>query len=165
MRYEYRIVPAPAKGVKAKGLKTGEERFAHTLEEVLNDMAAEGWEYQRADTLPSQERSGLTSTVTEWRNVLVFRRPVGDVAQATGTVAAQPAGPEPKLEPVQPAPEPKRETPFAATSTAATAPSADAPETDAATGQGKPPAFLSESAAQETTDEDDAAETDDKPKG
>ena len=40
----------------------------------MNEMAAEGWEYLRAETLPSVERSGLTATTTQWRNVLVFRR-------------------------------------------------------------------------------------------
>lgn len=160
MRYEYRIVPAPAKGLKAKGLKTAEERFAHTLEEVLNEMAAEGWEYQRADTLPSQERSGLTSTVTEWRNVLVFRKALEVSAGATPRPAA-----EPTPAPAVAAPEPKRETPFAATPAAATAPSADAPETDAATDHGKPPAFLSESRAEDAPDENETADPEDKPKG
>lgn len=74
MRYEYRIVPAPTKGVKAKGLKTAEARFALAVEQVMNEMAAEGWEYQRTETLPSTERSGLTSTATQWRNLLVFRK-------------------------------------------------------------------------------------------
>lgn len=74
MRYDYRVVPAPTKGVKAKGLKTAEARFALALEEVMNEMAAEGWEYQRTETLPSTERSGLTSTATQWRNLLVFRK-------------------------------------------------------------------------------------------
>jgi hypothetical protein len=37
-------------------------------------MSQEGWEYQRAETLPSVERSGLTGSSTEWRNILVFRR-------------------------------------------------------------------------------------------
>ena len=41
----------------------------------MNGLAGYGWEYQRAETLPSLERSGFTSTTTEWRNVLVFRRP------------------------------------------------------------------------------------------
>ena len=72
--YEYKVLPAPAKGEKSKGLKNAETRFAYAIERLMNDMAAEGWEYQRAETLPSQERSGLTSTTTEWRNVLVFRR-------------------------------------------------------------------------------------------
>jgi hypothetical protein len=72
--YQYRVVPAPTKGVKARGVKTAEARFAHALEEVMNRMAGDGWEYQRAETLPSLERAGLTSTTTEWRNVLVFRK-------------------------------------------------------------------------------------------
>lgn len=72
--YEYKVVPAPAKGQKGKGVKTGEARFALAIETLMNEMAAEGWEYQRAETLPSQERSGIAGSVTEWRNVLVFRR-------------------------------------------------------------------------------------------
>ena len=73
-RYEYKVVPAPSKGRKAQGIRGAEARFSHTLEELMNELAAEGWEYQRAETLPSQERSGLTGTTTEWRNVLVCRR-------------------------------------------------------------------------------------------
>lgn len=72
--YEYKVIPAPAKGVKVKGVKTPEERFARVLEALMNDLGAEGWEYQRADTLPSTERAGLTGTTTNWRHVLVFRR-------------------------------------------------------------------------------------------
>jgi len=75
-RYEYKVVPAPKKGTKAKGVKTPEGRFAVTIEQVLNEMGAEGWEYQRAELLPSEERVGLTGSTTNWRNVLVFRRMV-----------------------------------------------------------------------------------------
>lgn len=73
-RYEYKVVPAPTKGSKAKGVKTPEGRFALTVEQLLNDMGAQGWEFQRAELLPSDERSGLTGSVQNWRNVLVFRR-------------------------------------------------------------------------------------------
>ena len=73
-RYEYRVVPAPAKGLKAKGIRTPEARFSHALQSLMNKMGQDGWEYQRAETLPSTERSGLASTTTQWRNVLVFRR-------------------------------------------------------------------------------------------
>lgn len=76
MQFEYRVVAAPTRGVKAKGLKTPEARFSNALEQVMNEMAAEGWEYLRAETLPSVERSGLTSTTTQWRNMLVFRRAI-----------------------------------------------------------------------------------------
>ena len=73
--FEYKVVPAPTKGVKAKGVKTAEGRFANALELLMNEMAADGWEYLRADMLPSEERQGLTGSTTNWRNVLVFRRP------------------------------------------------------------------------------------------
>ena len=73
-RYEYKVVPAPSRGTKAKGVRSPEGRFAVTVETVLNEMGAQGWEYQRAELLPSEERSGLTGSTTNWRNVLVFRR-------------------------------------------------------------------------------------------
>lgn len=73
-RYEYKVVPAPAKGLKGKGVKGAEARFSHGLQELMNGLAGYGWEYQRAETLPSIERVGLTGSTTEWRNVLVFRR-------------------------------------------------------------------------------------------
>ena len=73
--YEYRVVPAPTRGRKARGVKRPEMKFSLALQDLMNSLAAEGWEYQRAETLPSVERQGLTSTTTEWRNVLVFRRP------------------------------------------------------------------------------------------
>lgn len=74
MSYEYRVIPAPVKGTKAKTAKTAPDRFALTLQETMNAMATEGWEFQRAETLPSEERSGLTGTKTVYHNVLVFRR-------------------------------------------------------------------------------------------
>jgi hypothetical protein len=73
-RYEYKVIPAPQKGLKAKGVKGAEARFAHAVQEQINGLAGYGWEYLRAETLPSVERSGLTSSTTEWRNLLVFRR-------------------------------------------------------------------------------------------
>ncbi|KIC42035.1 hypothetical protein RA27_01100 [Ruegeria sp. ANG-R] len=79
-RYEYKVVPAPQKGTKAKGVKTPEGRFAASIEQLLNQMGQEGWEYQRAELLPSEERAGLTGSTTNWRNVLVFRRAAGDEA-------------------------------------------------------------------------------------
>ncbi len=72
-RYEYKLVPAPEKSTKIKGLK-GAPRFAATLEGVMNELGAEGWQYLRADILPEVERSGLTSKQTTYRNLLVFMR-------------------------------------------------------------------------------------------
>lgn len=90
--FEYKVVPAPVKGQKARGVKTPEGRFALSVESVLNQMGAEGWEYLRAELLPSDERSGLTGTTTNWRNVLVFRRALAsDVSQFEPRVMEPPA--------------------------------------------------------------------------
>lgn len=80
--YEYKVVPAPVRGEKARGVKTTAERFALALTGLMNQMGAEGWLYLRADTLPCEERSGLTGTKTTYQNVLVFRRALAPVASA-----------------------------------------------------------------------------------
>lgn len=74
MTYEYKVVPAPMRGTKAPGVKTPEDRFALSLETAMNDLAADGWEYIRADTLPCEQREGLMSKTTVYQNMLVFRR-------------------------------------------------------------------------------------------
>ena len=94
--YEYKVVPAPNKGKKARGVKSPEARFAFGIEEVLNEMAADGWEFQRAEMLPSEERSGLTGTKTNWRNLLVFRRALA-AAAASATRPSFVAAAEPAL--------------------------------------------------------------------
>lgn len=96
--FEYSVIPAPERGERAKGLKTPADRFAHVLSAEINRMAAEGWEYVRAETLPSEERAGLTGRQTVYLNLLIFRRPLAPVAT---------------VEPVQPAalPHPDHATP------------------------------------------------------
>ncbi|MHA6345698.1 DUF4177 domain-containing protein, partial [Roseivivax sp. CAU 1761] len=106
--FEYKVVPSPARGEKAKGVKGAQARFAHAVETLMNQMAAEGWEYQRTETLPSEERSGLASTTTVWRTLMIFRRapedalaefaprrPVAAPApDAPGTRGAAPSAPQ-----------------------------------------------------------------------
>lgn len=87
MQFEYKVVPAPTRGLKAKGLKTPAARYANALSQLMNELAAEGWEYQRAETLPSEERSGLTGRSVVEHNMLIFRRAL-DVAQEDETEAA-----------------------------------------------------------------------------
>lgn len=89
-RFQYKVLPAPKRGEKAKGAKTTEERFALALTQMMNELGAEGWDYVRADTLPCDERVGLTGTKTTYQNMLVFRRPllIEDAAPATTTSAA-----------------------------------------------------------------------------
>lgn len=94
--HEYKVVPAPKKGEKARGLKSGEDRFAFALTKAMNDMAAEGWEYLRTDTMPVEERTGLTGRVsTSFQSVMVYRRAL-DGRKAS--VIAAPA-PEPVAAP------------------------------------------------------------------
>lgn len=113
-RFEYTAVPAPARGEKNRAAKTPGERFAVSLTTVLNDMAAQGWEYVRAETLPSEERSGLTSRVTVWHNLLIFRRAAPAAAAVTPVAAETPAA---LPEPARVAPTPAPETPDAAPAT------------------------------------------------
>lgn len=90
-RYEYKVVPSPRKGEKSRTAKTTPDRFALALTLLMNKLGQEGWEYQRADTLPCDERAGLTGTKTTFQNMLVFRR-----ALAAGAVAEPVAAPEPE---------------------------------------------------------------------
>lgn len=85
--YEYKVVPAPKRGLKAKGVKGTDARFANALQSVMNDLGAEGWEYQRADTLPCEERQGLTGRSTTFQNMLVFRRSVDPVEASVDPLA------------------------------------------------------------------------------
>ena len=73
-RFEYKVVPAPRRGEKLRGVKTTEDRFALALTSLMNRLGAEGWEYVRADALPCDERVGLTGSKTSFQNMLVFRR-------------------------------------------------------------------------------------------
>ena len=91
-QYIYRVVPAPAKGEKSRGAKGAEARFARGLEAAINAQARDGWEYLRAESLPSHERKGLTGTQTVQRCMLVFRRPADTVSEpATAPAPARSA--------------------------------------------------------------------------
>jgi len=78
-RYEYRVMPAPTKAKRGAYMRGAAQRFADRLEQIFNDMGNEGWEYVRTDTLPNEQRSGMTSTTITYRNMLVFRRVIADV--------------------------------------------------------------------------------------
>ncbi|RRH77372.1 DUF4177 domain-containing protein [Falsigemmobacter faecalis] len=113
--HEYKVVPAPRKGDKARGLKSAEDRFAYALTRVMNEMALDGWEYLRTDTLPVEERTGLTGRVsTSFQSLLVFRRALKSAADAgpaaLRAVMADPVAPPP-LPAVAPAPVPPATAP------------------------------------------------------
>jgi hypothetical protein len=73
-RYEFKVIPAPRRGEKSRGVKTTEDRFALALTNLMNEQGRDGWDYVRTDTLPVDERTGFTGTKTTFQNMLVFRR-------------------------------------------------------------------------------------------
>lgn len=89
-QYEYQVVPAPRRGERGKGLKTAEARFANALTRVMNRMAADDWEYLRTDTLPLEERSGLTGRTTTFQHLMIFRRPITTPTSGAATAAPPP---------------------------------------------------------------------------
>ena len=108
-RFEFKVIPAPRRGEKARGVKTTEERFALALTTLMNQLGAEGWDYVRADALPCEERAGLTGTKTTFQNVLVFRRvineAVAETAPTTRLLLQEPVPATPRLGPAEaPAP-------------------------------------------------------------
>ena len=90
--HEYKVLPAPSKGRKGRGVKGAEARFAHALEALMNEMAADGWQYLRSDMLPHEERQGIRSSQTTYRSVLVFCR----------EISAEDDGAEPSIEELTP---------------------------------------------------------------
>jgi hypothetical protein len=105
-KFEYRAVPAPTRGTKAKTAKSTEDRFALSITEALNEMAAEGWEYVRAETLPCDERKGLTGTQTTYQNILIFKRfrQVAQPLPLDARTTSRPLSVEPETPPAPPAP-------------------------------------------------------------
>ena len=73
--FEYKTICAPRKALKVKGVKGADNRFAHTLTDVINTHSADGWEYFRAETLPVDEKSGMMGKTSEkYLSLLIFRR-------------------------------------------------------------------------------------------
>ncbi len=93
LRFEYKVIPAPKRGEKARGARSTEDRFALALTTLMNQLGRDGWEFQRSDTLPCEERTGLTGRITtSYQNMLVFRRALPEIAaEAAAEEAPRPA--------------------------------------------------------------------------
>lgn len=89
--HEYKVIPAPNRPAKAKGIKTVSEKFALSLTGLMNEMGRDGWEYVRAETLPCEEKKGwMRRADTSFQTLLVFRREVLPTVQGH-RLAPQPA--------------------------------------------------------------------------
>jgi hypothetical protein len=101
--FDYKVVPAPRRLKRVKGIKDPNELFAHTLTEAINAIAREGWEYVRAESLTAEEVRGLFRRRVEFtESMLVFRRPRETVSvPRLAAVREAPAGQDhPTDEPV-----------------------------------------------------------------
>jgi hypothetical protein len=101
-RYHYKAIAAPRRPGRWKGVAKGADSYARTLEEAIAEQAAQGWEYLRAETLPSEEKSGwLARRTTVIHSILIFRRPAeGAATAAPEPEASAPADPDAlRLEP------------------------------------------------------------------
>jgi hypothetical protein len=108
--YEYKTLPAPRRERRVRGQKAGADAFAAAIQAVLNDQAAAGWEFQRAESLPCDEKKGFLGRRQEvLHTLLIFRRAIPAPVQAAEVLRAEPPAPAPvRAEPAraEPAPEP-----------------------------------------------------------
>jgi hypothetical protein len=89
--YDYKVVPAPKRAKRVKGVHGVEELFALTLTESINEVARQGWEYVRAEHLPAESPGGWFrgSTAGE-QTVLVFRRAREQMGPRLASVRTEP---------------------------------------------------------------------------
>lgn len=119
MGYEYKCVGAPERAKRRRGAKTRSDRVAAAMQDVIAAESKDGWEYQRTDLIPMEEKAGLLSRSHEvHRAVLVFRRALAGAQPVAAPVAApaatpEPMAPEPSVKTKEPelAPEPAPEAP------------------------------------------------------
>jgi hypothetical protein len=108
--YDYKVVPAPKRAKRVKGVSSAEELFALTLSEAINEVARQGWEYVRAEHLPAEAPRGLfRAPAAGEQTVLVFRRPREALGPRLAAVRTDPeAAPGPAIEVSAPIPAAER---------------------------------------------------------
>ena len=89
--YDYKVVPAPKRAKKVRGVRSGDELFALTLTDAINEVARQGWEYVRVEHLPAEAPGGwFRSGAAGEQTVLVFRRDRESLGPRLATVRAEP---------------------------------------------------------------------------
>lgn len=73
--FEYKLLPVPAPSKKSKGCKTMSERFSRALEDLLNELSKDNWEFNGQETFPLDEKPGFMGKEKHIEcRYLVFRR-------------------------------------------------------------------------------------------
>jgi hypothetical protein len=107
--YDYKVIPAPRKVKRMKGVSGADELFAHTLTDAINEVARQGWEYVRAERLPAEAPRGwLRPAQAEEQAVLVFRRPRESLGPRLASLPEGAAALPPEPEPPRPVPAAER---------------------------------------------------------
>ncbi len=89
--YDYKVVPAPKRAKRVKGVKTPEDLFALTLTDAINEVARQGWEYVRAEHMPAEASRGWFRTALAGeQTVLVFRRSRETLGPRLAAVGSEP---------------------------------------------------------------------------
>ena len=96
--------PRPAERHQSQGREDTRRTICQFDRTIAEPDGKDGWEYQRAELLPSEERTGLTGSATNWRNVLVFRRAVETDIDAASVAAPAAEDEAPLAQPI-PGPE------------------------------------------------------------
>lgn len=74
-QFEYKVIPTPRRPKRAKGVKGEPARFANALTDAINEIAVDGWEFYKTETLPMDAKPGLFSKRIEtFQSVMVFRK-------------------------------------------------------------------------------------------
>ncbi len=142
--YDYKVVPAPRRMKKVRGVKDADELLALTLTEAINEQARQGWEYVRAESLTAEAPGGwLRRGREETQTLLVFRQvreTLGPRLAATADGVTTSA-PEPARHPAQTRLEPRADPTPAPTPVRASPQPSDRPFVDRLQGlsRGEPP--------------------------
>lgn len=75
VRFEYKLVKAPDRRVRYSNKKKGDDAFALTVMDKVNDIAQSGWEFIRKETMVENRRSLGVLRRRDVVDYLVFRRP------------------------------------------------------------------------------------------
>jgi hypothetical protein len=100
--YDYRLVPVPTRSNRKNGGRDPAERFARTLEEEMNRLGAEGWEYCGQEEFEAEERPLIGKTRHARHRFLVFRRTAPEEGVAKGPKILSAAAPETAAEAAPP---------------------------------------------------------------
>jgi hypothetical protein len=98
--YDYKVVPAPRRMRKVKGVKGSDELFALTLADSINEVARQGWEYVRTESFAAEAPGGwFRRAKTSEHAVMIFRREREALGPRLATVAPAETAREPGFTP------------------------------------------------------------------